>query len=80
MPRTVVLALILDAGDEAGEQYMKRRAGEVDLSTVRRRFGTCRPSLERLLGARPGELALIDESMHHLWFDQPISGNPRKEN
>jgi hypothetical protein len=58
---------------------MKRRAGEVDLSTVRHRFETCRLSLERHLGARPGELALIDESMLRLRFDQPISGSQRKE-
>jgi len=69
----VVLALILDTGDEAGELFMARQAGEIDYDTVRRRFETYQLALERLLGVAPGELALIDEKMLQLWFGDPPS-------
>ncbi|MEO8625429.1 MAG: TetR/AcrR family transcriptional regulator [Candidatus Limnocylindrales bacterium] len=69
----VVLALILDTGDEAGELFMRRQAGEIDFATVRRRLETYQQALERLLGAKPGRLDLIDESTLRLWFDQTPS-------
>lgn len=65
----VVLSLILDTGDEAGELYMKRQAGEVDFATVRRRFQTYQTALERVLGVQPGALQLIDEVTLRTWFD-----------
>ena len=79
----VVLALILDTGDEAGELFLARQQGEVDFDTVKRRFETYQIALERLLGVAPGELALIDDEMLQLWFgDESVAGllNPRKEN
>ena len=66
----VVLALVLDTGDEAGELFVKRQTGEVDFETVRRRFDTYQIALARLLGVAPGELALIDDQMLHFWFDE----------
>jgi AcrR family transcriptional regulator len=65
----VVLSLILDTGDEAGELFVQRRAGEVDLDTVRRRFQTYQTALERVLGVPPGTLHLIDEVTLHTWFE-----------
>lgn len=78
----VVLALILDTGDEAGELFVGRQAGTIDFQTVQRRFDTYQTALERLLGVAPGELELIDAGMLQLWFgDEPdISNIPRKEN
>ncbi len=75
----VVLALVLDTGDEAGELFMKRQAGEIDYDTVRRRFATYQTALQRVLGAQPGSLALLDEATLRLWFDQPNATNPQKE-
>ena len=76
----VVLALILDTGDEAGELFVARQAGEIDFDTVRRRFETYQMALERLLGVTTGELALIDAATLRLWFDQPLLSQPtRKE-
>jgi hypothetical protein len=74
----VVLALILDTGDEAGELFMARQAGEIDYETVRRRFETYQIALERLLGVAPGELQLLDENMLQLWFGEwpETSENP----
>ena len=65
----VVLSLILDTGDEAGELFMQRQAGEVDLDTVRRRFQTYQMALERVLGVPPGTLRLIDEVTLRTWFE-----------
>jgi AcrR family transcriptional regulator len=65
----VVLSLILDTGDEAGELFMQRQAGEVDLDTVRRRFLTYQTALERVLGVPPGTLHLMDEATLRTWFE-----------
>jgi AcrR family transcriptional regulator len=64
----VVLSLILDTGDEAGELFMKRQAGEVDLDTVRRRLQTYQVALERVLGVTPGTVHLLDEQTLQTWF------------
>jgi AcrR family transcriptional regulator len=69
----VVLSLILDTGDEAGELFVKCQAGEVDFDTVRRRFATYQTALERVLGVQTGSLALLDEAALRLWFGQPIA-------
>ncbi len=77
----VVLALMLVTGDDAGEMYVARQAGEIDFQTVRRRFDTYQMALERVLGTSPGELALIDDELLQLWFGDPdLSPNPREEN
>jgi AcrR family transcriptional regulator len=65
----VVLSLILDTGDEAGELFMQRQAGEIDLDTVRRRFQTYQTALERVLGVPSGTLHLIDEVTLRTWFE-----------
>jgi AcrR family transcriptional regulator len=76
----VVLSLILDTGDEAGEMFVARQAGTIDFDTVRRRFDTYQIALERLLGVEAGTLHLLDEETLHMWFDEGIVANPRKEN
>ncbi len=75
----VVLSLILDTGDEAGQLYLARLRGDVDFETVRQRFAAYETALERLLGVAPGALALVDEQMLRKWFDQPVP-TARKEN
>jgi AcrR family transcriptional regulator len=64
----VVLALILDTGDDAGELFLKRQAGEVELDAVRRLFNTYQAVLERILGLAAGTLHLIDDDIIHTWF------------
>jgi ABC-type multidrug transport system fused ATPase/permease subunit len=46
----VVLALILDTGDDAGQLYLARLRGEVAFDVVRQRFAAYETALERLLG------------------------------
>jgi hypothetical protein len=69
----VVLSLILDTGDEAGQLYLARLRGEIEFEVVRQRFAAYETALERLLGVSPGALALIDEHILRTWFDQPAS-------
>jgi AcrR family transcriptional regulator len=71
----VVLSLMLDTGDEAGQLYLARLRGEIDFETVRQRFAAYETALERLLGVAPGALALIDEHVLRTWFDQPITAS-----
>jgi hypothetical protein len=75
----VVLSLILDTGDDAGQLYLARLRGEVEFDVVRQRFAAYETALERLLGVAPGALALIDEQMLRTWFDQPVPST-HKEN
>ena len=81
----VVLALILDAGDEAGEMWLARQAGQMEYSEIRDRFTAWPLALERVLGIAPGRLELVDESILRLWFEDvftthPDVTNPRREN
>jgi AcrR family transcriptional regulator len=64
----VVLALLLDAGDEAGELYLARRNGTVTLDAVRRRVASYRTAIERLLGLQPGSVQLVDDETLQTWF------------
>jgi AcrR family transcriptional regulator len=65
----VVLALILDTGDEAGDLFIKRQAGEIDFAMVVRLFETYELALERLLGVPAGTLDVLDEVTLRTWFD-----------
>ncbi len=64
----VVLALMLDTGDEAGQLYLARHAGRISLDEVRLRISTYESALERLLGVPAGTLHLVDESTLQTWF------------
>lgn len=76
----VILALVLDTADEAGELFVARQAGSIDFETVRRRFETYQVAIQRLLGVEPGTLRLLDEETLRMWFDEGIVTNSRKEN
>jgi AcrR family transcriptional regulator len=69
----VVLSLILDTGDEAGQLWLARMAGEIEFDEVRLRFQTYETALERVLGVAPGSLQLVDDEMLHEWFDPPTN-------
>ena len=75
----VVLALILDAGDEAGEMWLARQAGEIEYSEIRQRFSAWPIAMERILGVPPGQLQLVDERILQIWFDEVFT-NPRRQN
>jgi AcrR family transcriptional regulator len=64
----VVLSLMLDTGDEAGELYLARHTGQISLDEVRQRISTYELALERLLGVPAGTLHLVEESTLQEWF------------
>jgi AcrR family transcriptional regulator len=64
----VVLALMMDTGDEAGQMYVQRHAGNISLEEVRQRISTYEAALERLLGVEAGALHLVDQSTLQTWF------------
>jgi hypothetical protein len=82
----VVLALMLDTGDDAGQMWIARQADRLSFDDVRRRFETYQIALERVLGVEPGRLQVLDPKTLQLWFDDVFSAdqltvtNPRKEN
>lgn len=65
----VVLALMMDTGDEAGQLYVARHAGKISLDDVRQRISTYESAIERLLGVAPGTLQLVDEPTLRTWFE-----------
>lgn len=65
----VVLALMMDTGDEAGQLYLARHAGQVSVDDVRQRISTYESAIERLLGVVPGTLQLVDEPTLRTWFE-----------
>ncbi len=77
----VLLSLILDATDEAGELWFAAVEGRTDLATVRKHFATYDIALQRLLGVSPGTLQLTDDEMLRIWFEEVIHtvNHPRKE-
>jgi len=64
----VVLSLMLDTGDEAGQLYLARHAGKVSVDDVRRDLATYESAIERVLGVAPGTLQLINEGTLQTWF------------
>jgi len=64
----VVLALMMDTGDEAGQLYLARHAGKITFEEVRQRISTYESAMERLLGVEAGTLHLVDESTLQTWF------------
>lgn len=64
----VVLALILDAGEEAGELYLTRASDAIALDLVRARLATYTTAIERVLGIEAGSLHLVDDQVLRTWF------------
>jgi len=64
----VALSLMLDTGDMAGELYLARHEGRIALEEVREQLSTYETAIERLLGAAPGTVQLVEESTIQEWF------------
>jgi AcrR family transcriptional regulator len=65
----VVLSLITDMGDEAGELYLARQSGHVEVADARARLSSYMTAIERVLGVAPGSIRLIDDATLKAWFD-----------
>jgi AcrR family transcriptional regulator len=64
----IVVALILGAQETAGDLYVARMANAVPLETIERTFASYATAYERVLGAAPGSLPMVDEATIQMWF------------
>ena len=64
----VLVSIILSAQEVAGELYIARQANAIPLEIVERRFSAYSDACERLLGATPGSLSLVDRQTIQIWF------------
>jgi AcrR family transcriptional regulator len=65
----VFVAFILALNQSTTELYLARHAGEISLADVRRALDAQVEAMERILGAPPGSITLIDDALLHEWFD-----------
>lgn len=65
----VFVSLLLAANEVASRLFVARQANEITFDEARQTLDAYGEGLERVLGARPGSVALIDEATVHLWFD-----------
>jgi AcrR family transcriptional regulator len=66
---TVLVALFQGAGEEASRLFLASRAGQTTFDDVRPVFAAYQEAFERILGAAPGTLTFVDESVLRFWFD-----------
>jgi AcrR family transcriptional regulator len=64
----VLLSLIHGAQDLGVELFFAREAGTVTFETVQARLGVYTDAYERVLGAQPGSLQIVDDSVLRQWF------------
>jgi TetR/AcrR family transcriptional repressor of nem operon len=64
----VLVSLILGLSDALGELILASQAGSTDLEHVEATISAYTYSIERLLGAAPSSLKLIDMDMMKQWF------------
>jgi AcrR family transcriptional regulator len=65
----VLVGLLQGAQQTAGDLFLARQADAIPLETVERTFRSYAEAYERILGAAPGSLAIVDDETLHLWFD-----------
>ncbi|HEV8697509.1 MAG TPA: TetR/AcrR family transcriptional regulator [Candidatus Limnocylindrales bacterium] len=65
----VFVSFLLSLNQSTTEIFLARQAGAVTLDEVRRALNAQVEAMERVLGAPPGSLTLVDESVIHEWFD-----------
>ena len=64
----VLVMLLLGFQDVATDLFLERQAGRIQPADVERTFGVYTESFERILGARPGSIQLIDRPVLRAWF------------
>jgi AcrR family transcriptional regulator len=65
----VFVSFLLSLNQSTTEIFLARQAGAITLIEVRRALDAQVEAMERVLGAPPGSLTLVDESVIHEWFD-----------
>jgi len=64
----VLVMLLLGFQEVATDLFLDRQAGRIDAADVERTFSMYTESFERILGARPGSIQLIDRPVLRAWF------------
>jgi citrate lyase beta subunit len=64
----VLVSLMLGANEHAGDLYVARQAGHVPFELIEGAVAAYRAAFERILGARPGSLRIIDREILHEWY------------
>jgi AcrR family transcriptional regulator len=64
----VVVSLILGANSAATELYMAKELGAIGFEEARRMLTAYAEAFERILGAPPGSLPLVDDAVLHEWY------------
>ncbi|HKW60822.1 MAG TPA: TetR/AcrR family transcriptional regulator [Candidatus Dormibacteraeota bacterium] len=64
----VLVMLLLGFQDVATQLFLDRQAGRIELADVVRTFTGYTQSFERILGAPPGSIQLIDQAVLRAWF------------
>jgi AcrR family transcriptional regulator len=64
----VFVSFLLSLNQSTTELYMDRQAGRISLEDVRRALDAQVEAMERVLGAPPGSLTLVDETVIQAWF------------
>jgi len=64
----VVVALVSGTQEIAGELYVARVQNTIPLETVERTLAALATAYERILGAPPGSLRIVDPQTIRLWF------------
>jgi AcrR family transcriptional regulator len=65
----VLVGLIQTVQERAGELFVARQDGRVELSEVERTFQAFREAFERIVGLPPGTMQFIDHDTLLLWFN-----------
>jgi AcrR family transcriptional regulator len=64
----VLVSLMLGANEHAGDLYVARQAGQMPFELIEGAFAAYPEALERILGAPPGSLRMIDSKVLHEWY------------
>ncbi len=65
----VFVSMLLGLNEAATRLYVARAMNEVTFDEVRSTLVAHWAAFERILGARPGSLGMLDEETLHLWFE-----------
>lgn len=64
----VLVSLMLGANEHAGDLYVARQAEQVPFELIEAALAAYPEALERILGAPPGSLRMIDPNVLHEWY------------
>ena len=60
--------MILGANETATDLYVARQAGTITFDAVERTLDAYTKAFERVLGVRPGSLAIADQATLRQWY------------